>query len=63
MPINCSSNQFADQFPSFLLLTIVTFGDHFIEDVTGTLGIAHIDVGARQVQLCLLYTSPSPRDS
>src|SRR5690606_14087455 len=41
----------AEQLPCFVLLLIVTFGDHFIEDVARAFGIAHVDVGAGQIEL------------
>src|SRR3990167_10699894 len=45
------SNQFSDQLAGFLLLTIVTFSDDFIEDVASTFGVTHIDIGACKIEL------------
>ena len=58
------SNQLGNHLASFLLLSVVTLGDHLIENIARTLGVAHVDIGTCQIELgrglvgtCLLYTS------
>ena len=33
------------------MLSVITFGNHLIENVTRTFGVAHVNISTRQVQL------------
>src|SRR5690606_3431724 len=46
-----SSAQAGHQLPRFVLLVLVTLAQHLVEDVAGAFVVAHVDVGARQVEL------------
>ena len=39
------------QFAGFCLLLVITFGDHFIKDILGALGITHVDIRLGQIKL------------
>ena len=49
-PLN-HSNQTRQHLPGFALLAVVAFGHHLVEDVAGTIVVAHVDVGLGQVEL------------
>jgi hypothetical protein len=43
-----------------LLLRRVTFLQDFVEDAARTFGIAHVDIGTREVERCRLRSSTTP---